>query len=240
MPSTPNFAIPYPDGATGFTPLQQKFADIANAVDGALTTGIGGAPRLANSDAERNAIYPTPVQGNAVNRPDKGWVEQYFAAYNATTNPAGATPSGWYPVSGATPLLSASRSNFTVNNGATVQFLSTGASIEQLSPGVSVSAAGVITITQPGFYVSEIGINQNAVNGSGQRTLGSSTTGSGIGDVQGTYLAMGSIATGYYWHRAQIKITAAGQQITPFLLQNSGANLDFRASVRVFYVSPPQ
>jgi hypothetical protein len=103
MPTTPKFQIAYPDGTSNLTPLQDWFSAIANGVENALNTGLGGAPRLANSDSERAAIFPSPVQGNTVLRPDKGYTEQYFALYNAGTNPAGATPAGWYPVAGVMP-----------------------------------------------------------------------------------------------------------------------------------------
>lgn len=44
------------------------------------------------------------VQGLArVYRSDVGWTEQYYAAYNATSNPGGANPAGWYPVGEAKP-----------------------------------------------------------------------------------------------------------------------------------------
>src|SRR6185369_5806930 len=85
---------------TSLTPLQDKFADIANAVDSAMLTGLAGAPRLASSDAARNAIFPAPVQGNLVDRPDKGYIEIYLALYNASTNPSGANAAGWYPLPG--------------------------------------------------------------------------------------------------------------------------------------------
>lgn len=97
MPSTPNFAIPYPAGTDNFSPLQNWIAGVALGADSALTTGLGGAPRVANSDAERNAIYPAPAQGNLVLRPDKGYIEQYYDLYNAGTNPGGAPIAGWYP-----------------------------------------------------------------------------------------------------------------------------------------------
>lgn len=120
MPVTTKFQIPYPDGTSTYAPLQDWFAGIATGVENALNTGLGGAPRLANSDTERNTIYPSPVQGNTVIRPDKGWTEQYFATYNASTNPSGATPSGWYPVAGAQPLAVARRTTtaLAINSGS--------------------------------------------------------------------------------------------------------------------------
>lgn len=103
MATTPLFKITYPEGGANLTPLQSWFAAIANDVENALTTGLGGAARLANSDAERNTIFPAPVQGNQVLRPDKGYTEQYYGLWNSSSNPGGATPAGWYPVSGILP-----------------------------------------------------------------------------------------------------------------------------------------
>jgi hypothetical protein len=100
MPTTPNFAIPYPDGTTSLTPLQDKFADIANAVDSALVSGLAGAPRQITSDAQRTSVFPSPVQGNLANRPDKGYVEVYLATYDPSTNKGGAAVAGWYPLPG--------------------------------------------------------------------------------------------------------------------------------------------
>lgn len=68
----------------------------------AVTTQIAGldarfTPSVASATA-RNAIFPTPVQGNRVYRSDLGYTEAYYATFNITTNPGGASPSGWYPV----------------------------------------------------------------------------------------------------------------------------------------------
>ena len=62
------------------------------------------AVRVANQ-AERDSVYPAPVQGNTVFRADLGYEEKYYAAYNATTNPDGTkgTP-GWYEYRGGAPL----------------------------------------------------------------------------------------------------------------------------------------
>lgn len=117
MPSTPKFGIRYPDGTSAYAPLESWFAGQASDFESALTTGLGGAPRLANSDSERSTLFPSPVQGNAVLRPDKGYVEQYYALYNSSTNPSGATPAGWYPVSGALPYAKVIRNATGVSIG---------------------------------------------------------------------------------------------------------------------------
>lgn len=111
MPVTPNFNIPYPDGTTPYTPVDGHFAAMAGAVDTALSTGLGGAPRVAYSDAERSTVFPAPVQGNTVVRPDRGYTEQYYALYDSGTNPSGATPAGWYPVYGSLPSARVTRSS---------------------------------------------------------------------------------------------------------------------------------
>lgn len=49
------------------------------------------------SAAERATLFPTPVQGDSVFRNDLGEEEIYLAAYNASTNPGGASVAGWYP-----------------------------------------------------------------------------------------------------------------------------------------------
>ena len=50
---------------------------------------------IVASAAERDALYPVPVQGNSVFRSDLGRRETYYALYNSTTNPGGRTPAGW-------------------------------------------------------------------------------------------------------------------------------------------------
>lgn len=70
-------------------------------ITAAMATGISEQlAKLSNagivaSAAERDALYPTPIQGNSVYRSDLGYRQTYFAAYNGTTNPGGRTPAGW-------------------------------------------------------------------------------------------------------------------------------------------------
>lgn len=54
-----------------------------------------GTPR-ASSDSLRNALIPSPVQGDTVIRTDKGYVETYKSVYNQASNPFGGSPAGWY------------------------------------------------------------------------------------------------------------------------------------------------
>lgn len=69
----------------------------------------GRGPRWVASDRARDALIPSPVQGDTVLRGDTGWEERYYGLYNANTNPAGATPAGWYPLSNSLILCTLTR-----------------------------------------------------------------------------------------------------------------------------------
>lgn len=69
-----------------------------------------GVPTVA-SQAARDILIPLPTQNDSVFRSDRGWTETYFALYNVTTNPGGATPAGWYPTGGLMPFAQIARSD---------------------------------------------------------------------------------------------------------------------------------
>lgn len=95
--------IQYPDSDSSFTPLYTYFAALAQSTQDAITGLRGATAPPVGSAAARNALYPTPVQGNSVLRLDLGYTERYFGEYSAGGNPGGATPAGWYPTSGSMP-----------------------------------------------------------------------------------------------------------------------------------------
>lgn len=96
MASTPNFGIVYPDGASQMTPIQAPFAALASSVDDALSELEGSIPnRSVANNAERDALFPNPQQGDSVYIRNKGWTERYYNVYNASTNPGGALVAGW-------------------------------------------------------------------------------------------------------------------------------------------------
>ena len=105
MGQTVNFKIPYPEGTDAYAPLHTHFANIAQATDAAILSGVAGSARAAGSVAQRNTIFPNPVQGNLVYRTDRGYIEQYHATYASSSNPLGATPGGWYPFLGRLPEI---------------------------------------------------------------------------------------------------------------------------------------
>lgn len=54
------------------------------------------SPVAVASAAARNALYPTPIQGQSVFRTDLGYQETYYGLYNSSTNPGGRATAGWY------------------------------------------------------------------------------------------------------------------------------------------------
>lgn len=109
--ATTNHNIWTPTGQTPMTPIQTPFATLAQSVADALDVTEAGIPtRPVASQTERNTLYPSPVQGNSVYRLDRGWVERYYGAFNAVTNPGGRAAAGWYAPSGT--LLSVINANW--------------------------------------------------------------------------------------------------------------------------------
>lgn len=96
------------------------------------------------TQAARDALFPSPAQGNAVWRVDKGWEERYFAAYNSSTNPGGATPAGWYPVSGNMPKASVVKSGNTSLTGAAWNILN----------GAGVFSQSITSVGMDSFYAT--------------------------------------------------------------------------------------
>src|SRR5690606_7593680 len=88
-----------PDDQIRVDQLQVLFATMAGSVNTGLANAITEinkkTPVGVASVAARNALFPSPTQGNRVYRTDLGKEEVYYNAYNATTNPGGAVSAGW-------------------------------------------------------------------------------------------------------------------------------------------------
>ena len=124
--TTPAYGIRYPDGSTKAVNLGAELGQMATDVERALAAAslqpVTPAPMMvAQTAAARDAYWGVPgnetarrvLQGLGAQtvRPDKGWTEQYFATYDATTNPGGAAAAGWYPVSGRLPRVTLAKTS---------------------------------------------------------------------------------------------------------------------------------
>lgn len=233
MPTTTVFKIPYPDGTSILTPLASRFADIANGVESALLTGLGGAPRLAHSDSERDSLIPSPTQGDSVERPDKGWIEQYYALYDASTNPSGAVAAGWYPIAGSMPYLFAKRDALAVASGSASQtFINT--KVSSLG-GVSIGTDGYVTVTQPGVYMIVLTADWSA-NGTGQRNLG--VDGVTVLGKDVVYMASNASFGVSEVLTTHVRVDVAAGRVRPYLVHNSGAALTVTGHLDMRYVGP--
>jgi hypothetical protein len=123
-----------------------------------------GVRYAAASSTARDAHFGVPANdtqrlalqnsGAECVRTDLGYAEAYYATYNASTNPGGATPAGWYPAAGqsvtgglirnATAVTIATASSITLTSGFDIGF----------STGVTVTAGSTPSITIPatGLY----------------------------------------------------------------------------------------
>jgi hypothetical protein len=121
-PSTANAGDLWWDSNTGT--LYVYYTDANSSQWVAATSDPVNIGVVANQ-SDRDAQYPTPGQGVTVFRLDLGYSETYYGLYNASTNPGGRTPAGWYREKGQILQVVASSYAFQVNN-STTSYISTG------------------------------------------------------------------------------------------------------------------
>lgn len=97
MPNSATWKIWSPDDQAPVAPLENLFTLQATSIDLAMTSLKRVTSGSVASADERNSLFPSPKQGDAVYRKDIDIVERYHAGYNSTTNPYGAAVAGWYP-----------------------------------------------------------------------------------------------------------------------------------------------
>lgn len=116
---------------------------------------LGNTPVVANATA-RSALFTgtlQPDQGSGVMMTDTGidWV--FYATWNASTNPGGATPSGWYPAPGSDVFLHMDRiASQAIANNATAPVLGD-------SQTAGTFALGVPRTNQPMTLASQVYTN---------------------------------------------------------------------------------
>lgn len=123
--STPLYGIPVPDGTSLAKNLPAELKAMGEGFEAALNAHVAipvsnAAVVTATSEAARDSYWGTPTtetarltlqaRGATTIRTDKNITERYFATYNATTNPQGMTPAGWYPIGAPSSLIPTTRS----------------------------------------------------------------------------------------------------------------------------------
>lgn len=111
------------------------------------------------SAAARTSALPAPSQGMMSFLNDTGAVETYYAAWNATTNPGGKTPAGWYPArsQGVVPMIPStvaipSGGSATANSLGQITFAS----------AASVSLNGVFSTSYNKYLIYLTGVSASA------------------------------------------------------------------------------
>lgn len=123
--STPLYGIPVPDGTSLAKNLPAELKAMGEGFEAALNAHVAipvsnAAVVTATSAAARDSYWGTPTtetarltlqaRGATTIRTDKNITERFFATYDATTNPQGMTPAGWYPIGSPSSLIPTTRS----------------------------------------------------------------------------------------------------------------------------------
>ena len=90
--------------------------NFVQAYDGTAWRSLGGV-QVVSGTATRDALLPSPVQGDSVFRNDLGAVETYYGLYNSSTNPGGRDTAGWYINDRQTGLIPVKPSTVTIATG---------------------------------------------------------------------------------------------------------------------------
>lgn len=117
--------------------------------------------KIVANAAARDALFASPVQGTKVFRTDTGATETYYAAWNASTNPGGRTPAGWYVAERSTglvpivpPTVAVSGGSATANSLGTVSF----------NAATSITLNGVFTSAYDNYLITISGKGSVADN----------------------------------------------------------------------------
>jgi hypothetical protein len=235
--TTPIYGIRFPNSTTKVKDLGAELGVMGGDIEAALQAAgispvVSGQVISAKTDAARDTYFGKPtteaerlalqIQGPVVVRTDKGWTEQYYATYNAATNPQGATPAGWYPVSGQLPIgVLAGGSDQSIPNAVSAMTPPTTLLPVQSLVNMTGQAA-VLTAPIAGLYRATANITW-LNNATGARLIYFRDQ---AGAVRFSYSAGGyATAQGTTGTTVYLKLVA-GNTLSPVLYQNSGAALN--------------
>jgi hypothetical protein len=125
------------------------------------------SPVVVADATARDALFPSPVAGNAVFRTDLGVAEIYYGLYNVSTNPGGRTPAGFYPVSpGATGkpyMMQTGTGTTNASNQITVTFAASRFSVAPrvyatITDAALVSVPFVTSVSSSSFQMGSFSV----------------------------------------------------------------------------------
>lgn len=180
---TPVYNIPVPGADDKPKDFSDQIWALGLGVEAALAAAsIPGTSnpdiRVSASAAARDAYFGTPTTSAAqlalqrrsalTLRTDLGWAEQYFALYNATTNPAGARGGpGWFPVFGNMPTFNLLSTTSTLVNGWTTKAITLAEAT--INRGGFTVVGNQVRVPYKGFYsVTALVRIDGTTNGNGR------------------------------------------------------------------------
>lgn len=190
----------------------------------ATWTNVDSLPIVAGT-ATRNALYPSPTQGNTVFRTDKGGPEAYSALYNASTNPGGASAAGWYPGTGLIPAARRLSTTVQSTSGTSGTWTKIAFNVVDFDTWGMTSTADTITAPFAGIY-------HVRARGSWQYTTSGTFTAIRIykngSIIDDSYYWDGLPVNGAAYPYAPINGTielAAGDALTVYMQSSNGTNI---------------
>lgn len=228
-PTTANAGDLWWDSDTGTLYLYYTDANSSQWV--AATSDPINIGVVANQ-TERDAQYPTPAQGMSVYRTDLGYTQRYYGLYNASTNPAGRNPAGWYKEAGMIVQMVYGTTISEVTN-STSSFIDTGLTAT-ITP-TSTTSKIIVLVTQNGLFKSDGG-STNAVwlhlmiNGTAREVFGYAV---GLNYVTGNVFIGGASTvyvdspgtTSAITYKTQFRNEASGASVSVQKSSNARSNI---------------
>jgi hypothetical protein len=209
---------------------------------------------VAASATARDAKYGNPATltgtqrkalqdlGVLVYRTDLGITERFWAVYNATTNPIGASVFGWYPVNGGAGVTAA-RTNTGQSIPNAAYTLATFNSYSNYGTTMnSTTAPSTFTVLQEGYYLISFHCHVSSWSSTAGTTRAGGATKNSVG--WGTNIlvnpAANSTTSGAVSQSAIVKL-AANDVIRFYQYQDSGGNATSNGlAVSITYLRPSQ
>jgi hypothetical protein len=241
MLTTENWELPLFEDGDLVDPLNAALNLQSTQMEEALNESVGRSA----SAAERDTRRPNPIQGDRMYRTDKGWTEAYFDLFSVS-NMGGASPAGWYPISGNLPvcILTATGSSFPNNLERTIGSTEDYAPVwVEESDNHSWHPGGSdVTPTIPGMYTYSLTSGwDSGVSGSRLTRLKRNNTG-GIqsGSITMSILSNSVQPTGHANASIdQFRFNGTSDYVRCSAFHNNGAGLGFSARFVMRYVGPP-
>jgi hypothetical protein len=187
------------------------------------------------TSAARTSALTSPSQGMVSFLTDSGTTWQYFAAYNASTNPGGAAAAGHYPIAGAISFGTATR---TAATGTVYTIGASGYTYTEDRDTLAWHSAATntdrITPNVAGLYRVTVAV-QHAANALGTRRVQIFKNTTAIAGLSGSAVSPGSAVVS---STAVIEMNGSTDYFSATSFQDSGSSLVVTVQTSVEFLFP--